>query len=317
MAVSGGKDSTFALHQVVARYGMHPLVLFYDNGFADEQSKRNLANAVRILGVDLIRNEDATIQKKYLRRNLLLLPKVRRQRLGRVLPILCTACNLGYDRASYDIAKKNGVTLILHGGNPVEPDLRSFWKPGAFHSSRVHLFAMMINETWELLTTGLFYNPLYWRNIRTHTLGWQYLLWSINRRFSESANENKQKGLPVKAIKDAFHNYIAYDENKIVTTLEAELEWRRPEGRSTTTRFDCLIHVLLDSLRQKYLGVSETAVTYSMMIRAGLIEREEALRRTEREIKENNQFVEPFLREVLSRIDAADKYDELLKLWTD
>jgi tRNA(Ile)-lysidine synthase TilS/MesJ len=67
VAVSGGRDSTFMLYELVEAYDMKVLAYNYDNGFVSEQAKLNLKRMTDALGVDLV-----TIkydQTKYFRNN--------------------------------------------------------------------------------------------------------------------------------------------------------------------------------------------------------------------------------------------------------
>jgi tRNA(Ile)-lysidine synthase TilS/MesJ len=52
VALSGGRDSTYVLHYVVSKLALNPLAVTCDNGFMPEQTKRNIANAVKCTGVD-------------------------------------------------------------------------------------------------------------------------------------------------------------------------------------------------------------------------------------------------------------------------
>ena len=54
VALSGGKDSTMALHIAVKKLGLKPLAVFIDNGFCVEAMYRNVKNATDSLGVDLL-----------------------------------------------------------------------------------------------------------------------------------------------------------------------------------------------------------------------------------------------------------------------
>jgi len=93
--VSGGRDSTYALYALVRRYGMRPLAFNYSQGFVEPQATANLDAAVRILGVDLVRNSSNKAQHRYTRHNLTALLKARpRQR--RLVELLCAGCDAGY-----------------------------------------------------------------------------------------------------------------------------------------------------------------------------------------------------------------------------
>jgi tRNA(Ile)-lysidine synthase TilS/MesJ len=56
VAVSGGRDSTFMVYELVEAYDMRVLAYNYDNGFVSEQAKLNLKKMTDALGVDLVIN---------------------------------------------------------------------------------------------------------------------------------------------------------------------------------------------------------------------------------------------------------------------
>jgi hypothetical protein len=50
--LSGGKDSTYVLHQCKKVYGLKCLAMTYDNGFLSDHARKNISTACKILGVD-------------------------------------------------------------------------------------------------------------------------------------------------------------------------------------------------------------------------------------------------------------------------
>ena len=73
VAVSGGRDSTFTLYELVEAYDMRVLAYNYDNGFVSEQAKLNLKEITDATGVDLVTIKHD--QTKYFRNNLIALSK--------------------------------------------------------------------------------------------------------------------------------------------------------------------------------------------------------------------------------------------------
>jgi len=113
VAISGGQDSMYALHQIVTKYGLHPLAFCYQHVCTHEQAKLNVGNAVDILGVDLVLNTDDREQREYLRRNLRELPSQPHWRLGRLAHLLCTCCEDGYEKEAYKVAAEHKLSLIM------------------------------------------------------------------------------------------------------------------------------------------------------------------------------------------------------------
>jgi len=305
--VSGGKDSTYALHQMVTRHHMRTLAFYYESPFAEETSKQNLDNAVRILGVELVRNTDSREQQRYLKRNLRCIGLEPPRRRGLVAGLLCTACNEGYKNRAYALAAEHKVNLIMQGGCPVEPDLMAFRELGKRPSRRSEYLRVAARELWELITDRFFHDRAYHKNISLYTP----MLLSLAGRVIPAA----QSRFPPDITRVSYHDFIPWDEQRIVSTLSEELQWRRPPGRSTTTRFDCKVHSLLEGLRKKYLGVSEVEVMYSMMIRKGMLTRQEALRRVEQELAEEEGLLARDLEEIAAVLGMQDRLDRLRTIW--
>ena len=87
VAVSGGRDSTFTLYELIEVYDMRVLAYNYDNGFVSEQAKLNLKRITDALGVDLVIIKHD--QTKYFRNNLMALLK---KFSPAMIPALCLGC---------------------------------------------------------------------------------------------------------------------------------------------------------------------------------------------------------------------------------
>jgi hypothetical protein len=81
---------------------------------------------------------------------------------------------------------------------------------------------------------------------------------------------------------DFFH-YLPWDENKIISRIQNELDWDYPKNLNSTWRFDCKIAHLKDFMYLKTLGITEKDDFYSKMIREGKMTREEGLARIKNE----------------------------------
>ena len=104
VGLSGGKDSTYVIHQLRKKYGMRVLAFTLDNGFSTKFGTDNVRNALDKLDVEHIRvtpSED--ILRKYYEKSLQLLKN------------FCGVCfHLMYYYA-YILASQNGIPLIVNG----------------------------------------------------------------------------------------------------------------------------------------------------------------------------------------------------------
>lgn len=309
VAVSGGKDSTFAMHQLVRQYRCRVLAFNYNHSFAETTARANLERAVTALGVDLVQNNDDAEHRRYLRHNLDKLSRCSPASLRRIWGLMCTTCNDGYAKKALELARAYRIPLIIQGGCPVEPDLRFLQvsTTSAHGSWKLAVIKSALRELWDVVSEPIFYDPSYHKNVTRHL--------ALSKVCLDMLNPFKGKKAGDDVARAHFFQFIEWDEKKIVATLQRDLGWQRPPGRSSTTRFDCRVHILLDALTSKALGVSDKEQMYSMMIRKNMLSRDEGLARIEAETKEEQSLLEPTVKEVLAKIDAAEDYDRLIRIW--
>lgn len=310
--ISGGKDSTYALYRLVETYGMRPLAFHYDNGFIDEQASRNLKKAVEHLGVDLVINEDHRLQERYLKHNLKALTSQPVNSLGRICSLLCVGCGAGYIDKADSLAAEHGISLIVQGGCPVEADLGYLNPDNPGASGKIAVIRLALREFREVITTPIFWNLRYPRNIHRHLRSNRVLLNYVMNRISRSSD-----ALGSNVTREHYFQYCQWDENEIVTTLESNLGWQRPADRSSTTRFDCKLHLLIDACCSRYLGISDKEMTYSLMIRRNMIKRDEALRRLELEITEEKGMIRQTLADITFLLGYGEQGSNIVNDWCE
>lgn len=309
--ISGGKDSCYVLHQIVTKYKMKPLAFHYYHRFSHEQARCNVDQAVRALGVELVRSEDDCLQADYLRYNIQRLAQLPPRKIGRMSHLLCVGCTEGYARKAEELAIESNIPLIVEGGGTLETDLRFFGKPSEPASSRrAWVVKMACRELSDIVNTRLFYHPLYCKNISRHAASISTFLRHRWRLLSDRLARKRRL-----VSRASFFEFIEWDYKRIVPILERDIGWSRPQGRTATIRFDCKIHILLDGLRRRYLGFSEKEVVYSNMIRQGMISREEAIEKVGKELSEESQLEVEVLRDVLSRIDLSSRFSNMQRIW--
>lgn len=101
---SGGKDSTFTLYAVVARYELKPLVVCFDHGFFRPNVLANTERTIRCLGVDFLKfRPNWKVVKK------LMLESLRRK------GDFCWHCHTGIFSFPMQMAIKFNVPLVIWG----------------------------------------------------------------------------------------------------------------------------------------------------------------------------------------------------------
>jgi hypothetical protein len=96
-------------------------------------------------------------------------------------------------------------------------------------------------------------------------------------------------------------SYIPWDENKIMNTIQKELNWKQYHYSATPWRSDCKINLLKNELYRKTLGFTKNDEILSGMVRRGQITRAAALARATKE----NVIPEAFLREFFATLGLS------------
>lgn len=269
--ISGGRDSTYTLLKLVKDYGMKVLAVNYENPFAHPQAKANIENAVRILSVDLVRFKLRNkIHQRTFGNNVQ--AWFRKPSPG-LVPMMCIGCkNLWWEITK--IAKANDIHCVVSGGNRFEEV--SFKKVLLHTSADEKAEKTLAKEIWGLLRAtsknlGYFKPRFIPSLLKGYLFGNPYALGS---RFFM---------LSVKGI-DLFF-FLRWNEEEVVSRISAELDWDYPREYHSTWRFDCRVGHMKDYMYLKTLGMTEKDDYYAKMVREGLITREAALLRIEKENK--------------------------------
>lgn len=295
--VSGGRDSTYTALSLVKDYNMKVLAVNYANPFTDPQATKNIANMVRILGIDFVQFKlKNNIHERILKNNILAWFK---NPTPAMVPAICIGCKIIWP-TMLKIARKNGIRCIANGGNPYE--YTSFKKELLGVSQNSNLKSTYLSNIKGLAREAInnisYLNPRFLpTTIKGFLFGNPYALGSrlINRNLTYI---------------DYFH-YIPWEEKKVLERIQNELDWDYPRELKSTWRFDCQIAHLKDYMYLKTLGVTEKDDFYSKMIRQGQITREVALSR----IEEENTLPMEMIHHLFSKLDIHNiALDEELKM---
>lgn len=251
--VSGGRDSAYALYYAKEILGLRPLAVHNDNDFETEIARENLDNMVEKLGVPLIRcSSDDHITKKIVAEKFKMNAPYGP---GLIVDQTCEACKYGFESGSYNIARKYGIQVVIWGDSVEESTV-------SFHS----LFDHKVPSRWERLFTKEVFN----------VLKYKYYFNRMKRQYGPDSPHG------LKEIH--FYDYIEWNREIMVKTIQDKLGWSKPKDASTSWRIDCSLIPLVDYLTFKAYGVSKIELGFSSMIRLGKMDREDALRQVE-EIK--------------------------------
>jgi len=246
--LSGGRDSTYTLLQLVTKYGRRVLVYNYDNGFVEKVAKDNIRAIAERLKVDVVSRASRNDAQCRLARHLTRMNL--RKSPAHVMTALCSGCRNGIWGGAYAVARERDIPLVIFGESSMES--------GVFK-----------RKYFPRFTPSSFEKALFMLKMPINFLQRKQAARLINREFPLSPADGVIRQIN-------FFDYEEWNEKKILSAIQDRLEWRHQAGQSTW-RFDCQIHALVNRMTYRLIGMTEKDELYSKMIREGQISRYEAL----------------------------------------
>jgi len=260
VGLSGGKDSTYTLYQIVTVHKMRPLAFHFDNGTTGEAAKVNVNNTVKKLHVDLITVKSKNSQREKVFRNNF--NAWCREPRVEMIPMWCVGCNEGYRLGAFRLSKKLKIPLYIAGSSAIEG--------ASFKRDLIKGRNLYLNYIYKLLRNPLYLKPnLLATTIKDHLLRARPFWVDYYYRYN------------VKRI--SYFSWVKYDEKKVLNTVKNELGWTSDIDTSTS-RIDCIVGILRDYLYDRMLGFTEDDVKHSNMIRQGMLLRSEGMVRVEKRL---------------------------------
>jgi hypothetical protein len=271
VGISGGRDSSYALYYLVKVCNLRVLAYTGDNGFIPQVAKTNMKIMTDILDVELV-TEEHHLLKRCIKTNV---SSWLRKPSPAMIPMICIGCKLGILRGLLECARKNKIPLVVFSvATPIEIGLLKR------RLLTTNLFGRSVSKSKSLsLLFGLLYeiiqNPCYLTpintivNVREYLYLYAFQLERVQRLF-----------YPHQKILDLFQ-YIEWNEDKILSTIKTELNWKKSLDSASSWRFDCRVNFLKNYLLRESLGITANDDCLSVMIRENMITREEALERLE------------------------------------
>ncbi|MFH1118654.1 MAG: hypothetical protein V1775_02440 [Bacteroidota bacterium] len=267
--LSGGKDSTYVLYLAAMKYKLNVLTYTFDNGFMSDFAKRNIAQSVKICGVDHIwvKHDEALIRELY------------RTALTQSAEI-CGICGIGIERSMLRISETWKIPLILLGHSKTEAN--SFTSENIYDQSRIKaILKTNSNISSNKIKRYLIYSHL---NFITS------YLFTKTGRFGKKVNILYYLDNPT--------------EKEIARILVREMGWKEPGASEYTRHFDCIAEPFTNYIREKRFGNSRRLPQLSNMIRDNEISRQEAIKINLDDLK--NPVPENYY-EVLTALDLTEK----------
>lgn len=283
VALSGGRDSTFALHYLVRKLGLRVGTFTVDHAYLPEQTQENIANAVRVLGVDheIYRHDLSVKAAAPMLRAWLHRPDAA------MVSSVCLGCRLALHEAMDASAARFGAVCISGAGEPGNDDYfgaRFFTRHWDRTSGRA---AMVAGYGLKLLR-----NPRYVLNRTMPAM----MAREYATVFAPSlVRRTKGPG------SIALFYFVPWDEDEIMTTITGDLGWKRSSEADADWRSDCKLAVLKNQMYLHTLGFTKNDVLVGALVRMGRLTREEGIRRLERENQPRPELVSALCSEIAGR----------------
>jgi hypothetical protein len=287
LSLSGGKDSSYSIYYIAKKLGLNPLACHYDTGLINETTKANIEKICTRLSVDIVIGGAFEYRKKMLQESLAI------ARLGKFGGITglggsCTSCEASIRSFAINTAKKHKIPYIVWSATDFEDSPEKLLNPGQKpwrethgESSRGLGFQRMKN-IYDSLVGDYRILKYFWHiPFMKHCM--RHLTYRIKNSIAldvpgklakyDPFFEVSFKGTGVEAL--YFYDYIPYDPFKAIETLNEELEWQTIAGKGV--RQDCMMHHLLNYRAFKSTGITADGFFHAVMVREGLLARDEAL----------------------------------------
>jgi len=263
VTLSGGRDSSYGLHYVKKELGLNPIAMTYDWGMVTDLARRNQSRLCASLGVEhVIRSPDISIKRRNIRKNLE--AWLKRPDLGVMLHLL-TAGDKQFYHYPRQLRKEYNLDLVFFAaGADLE---RTVFKTAFCGISEDHHGQILGNFPLK----DKFHLSLYFAR--------QFLL--NPRYFNSSLIDSLWAFFETYVVRDDFvylFHYLPWDEKKIMAILREQYDWEIADDTTTTWRIGDGTAAFYNYVFVTVAGFSEHDTFRSNQVRAGLIDREEALR---------------------------------------
>jgi glutamine---fructose-6-phosphate transaminase (isomerizing) len=273
--VSGGRDSTYVLHQIKNVHGLNVLAYNYDNGFTSLVATENVKKITDRLGVELIQvKSKQDIQARNLRHiiklNLRKSPEF-------VATTFCSGCQNGIWGGAYMVAKKYQIPLVVFGESTMEFGIAK------------QIMSKRLRRTKKDKIKEALKMPMNFMLRKYHQI-----LFRQEFPLSEYPDIKKVN----------YFDYFKWDENQMLEVLFKKLNWNI-ESDMSSWRFDCKIHAVVNYSWKHLFGFTEKEELYSNMIRENQMTREKALEKLAANPESDKKELE-IVQEVLQKLRLTE-----------
>lgn len=252
---SGGKDSTFMLYQLVKIYKLRVLAFTLDNHFLAREAHENIERIVNAIKVEhVFCRPDFELVKELIKASISESHRMKTAKeLSFMIGFVCWPCFTMISQYAIKTALEKNIPNIVIGTTP-----------GQLRQKRYNLISKY-EGTFD--------------SYRSMNLPMLKLLKLIGYEKGQSifklTFKEKLKALKVKLV--PFYEYIPYDEERIIKTIEKELGWQKPKNTDSCST-NCELNALGIALHLQRYGIHPYVIPLAHDVREGVLKREDALK---------------------------------------
>lgn len=274
--LSGGKDSTASLYYMVRRYGMKPLAFTFDHGFETNEALSNIKKATSKLGVDHMLFSSGGLK-----------PVLKQLLKEDSSAVICHVCSIWYMDLTFKISSRFDTPLIIAGWTKGQASVSG--------SNKVMNKCACNADAPEYRSMGKatadFVKRL--KNIQgleDFPSSMEEVIARASKRSALFFGKRRPEVL-------SPHWFLPQSEEEYINLIKKELDWIQPKVSYPEGSTNCLLNFMAVERSMRFWGYTHYHVELSKMIRAGLITREEALKRLD------TNFDSSLMDEINKRID--------------
>ncbi len=289
--ISGGRDSSYALHYMKTILNMNPVAYTYDWGMVTDLARRNIARICGKLEIEHILLS-AEIKKK--RRNIFrnVYAWLKKSDLG-TIPLFM-AGDKQYFFYANKLREQMGIELVVLSANQYE---RTHFKTGFCDVPPNLGRSKDISDMRGQLQLAAYYakrflqNPFYLNTTMIDTLFGFFSYYQIPHTYLR------------------LYDYIPWNEEEIISILIYEYDWEVAGDTEATWRIGDGTASFYNYIYYSLTGFTENDTFRSNQIREGLTTREEALARRKDENKPRYEGIKWYL----NTIGLGNSFNEVIR----
>jgi len=271
MGLSGGRDSTYMLYELVREHRLRVLAAYYRTPFTPDVTDANVRRVTKVLGVDLETMQLSQERHRKVARRFSVAWK--RSPIPEFANLVCAPCKF-VNREMFRIAHQHQVPSVMVGGSQYEDfQFGAAQIIGRKDEDSVGTQALKLLKVVRKGMGLLLRHP---EIIPQVPLAFRAAVLYL-------APHSLYLRVRYKGIDRYNYFRLKHWDEAACNRVLAEVGWELPPGCNSTWKADCDMAEAKNAMFRQMRGLSYVEALFSNMIRAGAISRGEALGRLARE----------------------------------